>query len=451
MNRRPSFASTSTTPFTRRGLITSGAGLVAGAALAGSGTLAGAQATPGASPASSPVASPVAAVSKVAERASGDVRVTGFWGEAELEQLEKVWAAFSEKYPNIKVNAEPISSDYLIKIQADIAAGNVADVFMVQNEYAQDFMSRSVLLSIDDYMTEDGIAKDEFYTPLVDAYTWQDKLYGLPKDWSPIAMVYDPDAFDAAGASVPTTWEELRDTLTKLKDNKGTVQFALDPQMARYVIWLFQAGGSLTNPEVTEIELNSDAAKTALNEMYGLYKDGLSTPSADIGAQWPGDAYGQGLTSVAFEGNWLFPSLASDHPDRKYAIAELPAGPAGKGTPAFTTSYSIFSGSKNPDAAWVVVNFLTGPEGARIASELGLAIPGRPDLEAGWLQLFPERKPYVVAGTYAISVQYGPGGQKFQQDADAILQSLWAGQIEPDAALQQVYDTAVSDITLTGQ
>jgi multiple sugar transport system substrate-binding protein len=444
MHRRESLIGKSVS---RRGLVISGAGLAAGAALAGGGSLVGAQATPGASP----VASPVASTSKVAERATGEVRVTGFWGEPELKQLEKVWAAFSAKYPNITVKAEPIPSDYLTKIQADIAAGNVADVFMVQNEYAQDFMSRNVLLAIDDYMTEDGISKDEFYKPLIDAYTWQDKLYGLPKDWSPIAMVYDPDAFEAAGASVPTTWDELHDTLTKLKDNKGSVQFALDPQMARYVIWLFQAGGSLTNPEVTQIELNSDAAKTALNEMYGLYKDGLSTPSADIGAGWPGDAYGQGLTSVAFEGNWIFPGLASDHPDRKYAVAELPAGPAGKGTPAFTTSYSIFAGSKNPDAAWVAVNFLTGPEGARIASELGLAIPGRPDLEEGWLQLFPERKPYIEAGTYATSVQYGPGGQKFQQDADAILQSLWAGQIEPDAAMQQIYDTAVSDITLTGQ
>ncbi|HEU0164987.1 MAG TPA: extracellular solute-binding protein, partial [Thermomicrobiales bacterium] len=221
-------------------------------------------------------------------------------------------------------------------------------------------------------------------------------------------------------------------------------------QMARYVIFLYQAGGNLTNAEVTEIELNSDAAKTALAEMHGLYSDGLSVASADIGAGWPGDALAQGLTSIAFEGNWLFPFLVTNAPDLKYAIAELPAGPAGKGTPAFTNSYSIFKGSKNPDAAWVLVNFLTGPEGAEIAGELGLAIPGRPDLEAGWLKLFPDRQPYIAAGKYATAVQYGPGGQKFQTDADAILQSLWAGQIEESAAIQQIYDTAKSDITLTG-
>ena len=432
----------------RRNVVKGAAATAAGAALAAHSLgIVGAQ---DASPAASPAASPVATLSKVAERASGDVRATGFWSPEEQKQLEQVFAGFKAKYPKINLKAEPIASDYLTKIQTDIAAGNVADIFMVQNEYAQDFMSRNVLLAIDEYMKEDGITKDEFYAPLIDAYTWKSKLYGLPKDWSPIGMVYDTAVFDEAGVKPPTNWDELKTVLTTLKEKKGSVQFALDPQFARFVIFLFQAGGGITDPGVTKIELNSDAAKTALTEMYGLYKDGLSTPSADIGADWPGDAFAKDLSSIIFEGNWVFPFLKTNAPDKKYGIAELPAGPGGKGTPAFTNSYSIFAGSKNPDAAWVVVNYLTGPEGAEIASKLGLAVPGRPDLEAGWLKLFPERAPYIAAGKYATPVQYGPGGQKFQQDADAVLQSLWAGQIEESAASTQLNDVATKDITLTG-
>ncbi len=432
----------------RRNIVKGAAATTAGAAIAAHTMgIVGAQ---GATPAASPMASPAATTSKVAERASGDVRATGFWSPEEQKQLEQVFAGFRAKYPKINLKAEPIASDYLTKIQTDIAAGNVADIFMVQNEYAQDFMSRNVLLAIDEYMKEDGVTKDEFYTPLIDAYTWKGKLYGLPKDWSPIGMVYDTAVFDEAGVKPPTNWDELKTVLTTLKEKKGSVQFALDPQFARFVMFLFQAGGSITNPEVTKIELNSDAAKTALTEMYGLYKDGLSSPSADIGADWPGDAFAKDLSSIIFEGNWVFPFLKTNAPNKKYGIAELPAGPGGKGTPAFTNSYSIFAGSKNPDAAWVVVEYLTGPEGAEIASKLGLAVPGRPDLEAGWLKLFPERAPYIAAGKYATPVQYGPGGQKFQQDADAVLQSLWAGQVKEADAATQLYDVATKDITLTG-
>jgi multiple sugar transport system substrate-binding protein len=399
----------------------------------------------------SPAASPVAAAppSVVAERANGAVRLTGFGNDLEQATINTILEDFSAAYPNIQVSYEPIAAEYLVKIQTDIAAGNVADVFMVQNEYAQDFMSRDVLLAIDDYMAEDGVTKDMFYEPLVNAYTWQDKLYGLPKDWSPIGAVYDPEAFSGAGVTMPTTWDELRTVLQTLKDATGQPALALDPSFDRFVIFLYQAGGNITNEDVTEITLDSPEATEALEFYYGLYRDGLSATAADIGAGWPGDAFVQGLTSMVFEGNWMFPTLKDQAPDKPFEVAELPAGPAGKGTPAFTNSYSIFKGSQNPDAAWVLVNYLTGVEGARAALPLGLALPALPSLEGEFLEMFPERRAYLDAGRYATAVQYGPGGQTFASDANAALQSLFAGQIDVTEAQAQIVAAAESNITLS--
>jgi multiple sugar transport system substrate-binding protein len=355
---------------------------------------------------------------------------------------------FAAKYPNITVNYEAIPAEYLTKIQTDIAAGNVADVFAVQNEYAQDFMSRDVLLPIDEYMAEDGISADMYYTPLIDAYTWQGSHYGLPKDWSPIGAVYDPTAFESAGVTMPTTWDDLRTALQSLKDATGTVQLALDPQFSRFVIFLYQAGGNITNEDVTAITLDSPEATQALEYYYGLYRDGLSAPSAEIGAGWPGDAFVQGLSSLVFEGNWMFPFLAQNAPDKAFAVAELPQGPAGPGTPAFTQAFSIFQGSQNPDAAWVLVNYLTSVDGVREMLPLGLAMPPLPALEAEYLEYWPERAPYLAAGEYATSVQYGPGGMTFETDANSILQALFAGSIDVATAQQQLFEAATNNITL---
>nr|MBA2247499.1 extracellular solute-binding protein [Chloroflexia bacterium] len=240
-------------------------------------------ATPGASPVGSPVASPVsdaaavAPASVIAERASGDVRLTGFGDQIQQDDVRRVLDGFAAKYPNINVSYEPVAAEYLVTIQANIAAGNVADIFMVQNEYAQDFMSRNVLLPIDDFMAEDGITKDMFYQPLIEAYTWQEQLYGLPKDWSPLGAVYDPEAFQSAGVTMPTTWDELRTTLQTLKDaNGGSPALALDPSFDRFVMFLFQAGGSVTNADVTATTLDSPETTEALEFYYGLYRDGLS-------------------------------------------------------------------------------------------------------------------------------------------------------------------------------
>ncbi len=414
-------------------------------------------ATPGASPVASPVGSPVASpvsgapavapASVIAERASGDVRLTGFGNPLEQENVRTVLEAFSAKYPNINVSYEPVAAEYLVTIQANIAAGNVADIFMVQNEYAQDFMSRNVLLPIDDFMAEDGITKDMFYQPLIEAYTWQDQLYGLPKDWSPLGAVYDPDAFQSAGVTMPTTWDELRTALQTLKDATGAPALALAPVFDRFVMFLFQAGGSVTNADVTATALDSPEATAALEFYYGLYRDGLSATPADIGAGWPGDAFVQGLTPLVFEGNWMFPTLRSDAPDKPFEVAELPAGPGGKGTPAFTNSYSIFQGSQNPEAAWVLVNYLTGVDGARGALPLGLALPALPALEDEFLELFPERAAYLEAGRYATALQYGPGGQAFATDANAALDLLFAGTLDVAGAQAALVEAANSNIT----
>lgn len=390
--------------------------------------------------------------SAIAAQASGEVRLTGGAASPEEEELlRQALDAFSQEFPDITVSYEPIAADYQVKLQTDIAAGNAADVFYVQAEFAQDYMSRGVLLPIDDYMAADGVAASDYYEGLYNAFTWEGQTYGLPKDWSPLGMVYDPAALEAAGVTAPpTTWDELRSTAQALLDTNGVPGVVLDANFDRFVIFLYQAGGNVTNEELTEVILDEPETAEALEFFYGLYQDGLTASSADIGAQWPGDAFAQGLASIVFEGNWMFPFLATSAPDKEYGVAELPAG-AQKGAPAFTVAYSIFNGTQNPDAAWTLVRYMTGPEGMATWTSLGLAMPSRPDLAEQWLQEFPEREPYLTSGEYTTAVQYGPGGQKFAADANAILQSLYAGQIDTTEAQAQLTEAAENDLTLIGE
>lgn len=387
--------------------------------------------------------------SVVARQASGEVRLTGGAASPEEEELlRQVLDDFAQQFPDITVKYEPITTDYLVKLQTDLAAGNAADVFYVKNEFSQDFMSRGVLLPIDDYMEADGVKPDDFYPSLVNAFRWEGKYYGLPKDWSPLGMVYDPDVFESAGVEVPTDWDTLKSAGQAIVDSTGQPALVLDASFDRFILFLYQAGGNVTNADVTEVTLDDDATKQALDMYYGLYSDGISASSADVGAGWPGDAFAQGLASFVFEGNWMFPFLKTNAPDKKFEVAELPAGPGGKGTPAFTNAYSIFNGSKNPDAAWTLVNYLTGPEGMAKWTSLGLAMPARPGLADAWLEQYPERKPYLDSGEYATAVQYGPGGQQFNDDANAIMQNLYAGQVDTTEAQQQLVEAATKDLKL---
>jgi multiple sugar transport system substrate-binding protein len=73
--------------------------------------------------------------------------------------------------------------------------------------------------------------------------------------------------------------------------------------------------------------------------------------------------------------------MKQNYPDVKYAWAPMPEGKE-KATLGFTVSYSIGVDSANKDAAWVLLTYLTGPEGMKTWTEGGVANPSRTDVTA---------------------------------------------------------------------
>jgi multiple sugar transport system substrate-binding protein len=381
-----------------------------------------------------------------------EVRLTGWTASPEEQELfEQILADFGTANPEIKITYEPIPADYATKLQTDIAAGSVADVFYVDSMAAPDFMVNGALLELDSFMQADGVNTDDFYPGLISAFQMDGKTYGLPKDWSSLAMVFDQQALTDAGvANPPTTWEELTAAAQALKDATGEARICIPADIAREFAFHYAAGAEVISEDGSSIVLDSPEAATALDFYYGLYRDELASTPADVGADWPGDALAKDLADIVFEGNWVFPFLQSNAPDLQFGIAEMPAGPAEKATLAFTVSFSAFSGTQEPDAAWTVINYLTGAEGMGKWTSLGLAMPARTALADAWLQQFPEREPFLVSGEYARGWQLGPGGQAFYNDANAEMQGLFAGTIDVAEALANMQAAAESRITLGG-
>mgnify|MGYP001376025919 CR=1 FL=1 len=378
------------------------------------------------------------------------VRVTGWTSSgAEYDLFSEVLQDFEAAHPDIKISYEPVPSDYPTKLQTDIAAGTVADVFYVDSMFAPDLMAAGQLLPLDDFMSQSGVSVDDFYPGLIASFQWQGQTYGLPKDWSPLGTVYNQQSLSDVGiTAAPATWDDLRAAGQALLDATGEPRIMIAADPARYLAFHYAAGAEVFSADGSQIVINSPQAEQALEFYYGLYRDGIATTPADAGAQWPGDGLAKGLSDIVFEGNWLFPFLKDSAPDLQYGVAELPAGPAGKVTLAFTVSFSAFAGTKVPEAAWTVINYLTGPEGMLKWTSLGLAMPARPGLAEQWLQQYPEREPYLNSGEYARGWQLGVGGQAFYNDAAAEMQALFAGSQDVPTTLQRMQEAAEQRIRL---
>jgi len=102
------------------------------------------------------------------------VRLTGWSSSPEEDKLlGQVVDGYNSSQSAVKVDYQLVTGDYAAKLQTDIAAGTVADVFYVDSLPAQDLMSRAVLLPLDDRMAAAGVKAEDFYPGLIKAFQFQ--------------------------------------------------------------------------------------------------------------------------------------------------------------------------------------------------------------------------------------------------------------------------------------
>jgi multiple sugar transport system substrate-binding protein len=343
------------------------------------------------------VAIAVAAVVVFATTAQATTKVTTItlsgWsaGADEDALLQQIVNTFNKTHPTIKVDYSVINGDYPTAMTARFAARNPPDVFYVDSSYAQPWASQGVLQPLDSYIKSTHFDTSKFYPSLLNAFKVNGKIYGFPKDWSPLAMEISKGMLGRVGGKAPTTWAQLKAVAQKMVAQNvvpGGKPICLSADWARMLPFIFQNGGSLSN-------IQSAAAKAAVNFYVGLIKSGLAQTPDKLGSGWCGEALGKQKAAIIFEGNWLLPFMKSTYPGIQYGIFPMIKNKTG-GNLAFTVSYSMASASKNKAAAWTLLSWLVGKQGQTLWMSKGLALPSRTDVKA-----IGGRQNFLVAAQYA--------------------------------------------------
>lgn len=314
---------------------------------------------------------------------SGTVVFSGWQASPEEgKALTDALNGFKAKYPKITVNYQPISGDYPTAMAAKFSAHQPPDLFYVDSSVAPDWISKGLLYPLDDWVSSRGFDTSQFYPGYLDAFKGPDgKTYGFPKDGNTIALAYNKDMLQKAGISnPPTTWDELVADAPKLTSGNQHA-FCLSSTLDRMLAFIYQNGGSLLSDDKKSAAIDSDASKAAIKWYLDLFKNGWGVRPADLGDDWCGTSLGKGKVAMIFEGGWLDPFMKAQYPKVNYAWAPMPKGKQAA-TLGFTVSYSIGKDSANKDAAWVLLTYLTGPDGMKLWTQGGVANPSRKDVPA---------------------------------------------------------------------
>src|SRR5438067_1840545 len=116
-------------------------------------------------------------------------------GAVEGKALKKLIVDFETRYPTIKVNYQIINGDYPTVMKARATSGTLPDIFYMNSDVAQEFVRTGQLLPLDFLAQDKSSGLNQFYPSLLDGYRWRGHLYGIPKDYSTLALWYNPTTF----------------------------------------------------------------------------------------------------------------------------------------------------------------------------------------------------------------------------------------------------------------
>lgn len=358
----------------------------------------------------------------------------GSSGDAETDAVTEAVAAWSEESG---VDAQvSVASDLPQQLSQGFAAGDPPDLFYLATEALAGYASNGSLQAYGDDLEN----KDDFYPTLVENFTYEDQFYCAPKDFSTLALIINKGLWDAAGLTdddIPTTWDELT-TVAQTLTKDGVAGLGYGWEWQRIGTFMAQAGGGLI--EDGEPIANSQENVDALTYVQEQMAAGNFAYAQDLGAGWGGEAFGKQLSAMTIEGNWIQGAMANDYPDVEYVVAELPEGPAGKGTLQFTNCWGMAADSGNQEAALDLVEYLTSTEQQLAFSEAFGVMPSVQSAADQWTSDNPELAAFIAGADYAQGVPTYEGTADVITDFNSQLQGLTTG--DP----QQILDTVQSNL-----
>jgi multiple sugar transport system substrate-binding protein len=361
------------------------------------------------------------------------------------ESIEPLIPDF-ETLTGMKVNVTKLpEQQFITKVSADMTAGSFAfDVFMSQFYDAPKFQKERWTAALGDYLKNAKLMDPDWYD-------WQDFFPGAREiadigghyaDRVAITseaqvLVYRTDVLQAAGVTVPKTFDELLAACATIKEKGGgiypiTLRGGAANWWPLYGVVRSFGGNYLDAGRKPVIGSKEDKAAV---DMYG--KLAQFAPPGITNSDWDeiNTAMLSGQAAMFLDSSVVFGRLqdpASSTVVGKVGVAPFPAGPAGAHGNSHYWSISMAESSKKKEAAWLFIAWATSKP-----VQSALALKG---------VLGPRASAWKVQGL----------ADKFaQQFLDSVSSSLGTAVIPP--AVEQFYElmdplrAAIQEVILGNQ
>jgi multiple sugar transport system substrate-binding protein len=291
-------------------------------------------------------------------------------------------ARFEEEQPGVTVDTQVTPGDqYLPKLLTQLASGTPPDVLGVENSPFIRFVDRNVLLDLTPLFEADSdFRREDFFPKLIDRYTVNGRVYGIPYDAQPIcSLFYNKDLFDEAGVAYPSnewSWDELLEASLALTKREGD-------RTSQYGFWTYNSidglffvysnGGTIVDDVKNPTKVTLDNSRTIegvkfWQNMINEHKVAPQPTFFQGAGQGASDVFATGRVAMFLSGYWEFVFDPDKFKRINVGLQIGPSGPDGtRGYATGGTAYCIGNGTNQTDLAWEFVKFFMGMPGYEAA------------------------------------------------------------------------------------
>ena len=387
--------------------------------------------------------------SSSSSKASGKTEISyAIWDSGQEPGIRQIADKFEEKNPDIKINIQVVDWDnYWTMLEAGATGGSLPDTFWMHSNEIYRYGSNEMLLPLDDYLAKSKEAKlENFPDGLNEIYNIKGKQYAVPKDFDTIGLWYNKKMFDEAGIPYPDDtwdWNKLKEVAKKLTKSDGS-QYGFGAGLSNqegYYNFIYQNGGTVITDDMKS---GYDDPKTieALDYYFSFVKEKLS-PALTVDKE-RAEAFQNGQVAMSVFGSWNLSGFSANDYIRENAdVAVLPKGPDGTRATIFNgLGNAIAANTKNPDAAWKWVEYLSSKEAQEMQASLGVAISANKGTADTWVNSNKDFaiKNYVDMLDYAQIRPYSQTTLKWEDKAYELLKPAYLGEEATKDAAQKTAD-----------
>ncbi len=401
--------------------------------------------------------------------ASGEKSLTfRLWEQNAVPAYEESFAAF-EKESGWSVTIDVVPwNDYWTRLPLDTASGDAADVYWMNSANFVRYADAGHLLAIDD-VVEGGA--DQWEKSVVDLYTRDDKLWGVPQIWDSIATFYNQDLVEAADVD-PEALEfdpdaetdSLRDaaralTLDKEGRHPSEDDFAADAREQygfnsaadrQAIIGPFLASNGATWQEDDRYVFASEEGIAAFDYMQALVNEDHVAPSAadtNENGDFSRDLFTQGKLGLFQSGPYNLLAISEGVADSfPWAIAPPVKGPAG----AKSLVHGVVAvGNAKADedqqeGIAALLTWLGSKEGQLPLGEQGVSFPGHVDAQDAFIDFWADKgvdvSVFVEAAKDPAPADTGERANDGLMAAIPIFQEIFIGRLPAEEGVPQAQE-----------